>query len=1084
MNATTTIRNAEGSLATGWQDMPDPEIMDHPELVGSWGLALGVDLDSCDPAAIRDGDGIARFAVELCDRIGMRRFGPATVVRFGADPGFAATRSSSSSRRRSSPGISPRRVTPRSSTSSAASPTPRTRWWRSAASGSADESPVPRSHSAGERAHAPIASVPAHRPGRIDPGLTETASGPSAHGIVGRSAERARIDAFLAASRTGVHALLLRGEAGIGKTALWGYALRRAREQDTRVLVARSSEDGLRVTLGGLTELFEDVEVDVASLEVSDALARGKGVLAGLRSLAAATPVIVAIDDLQWLDAESVRALRYAIRRLDADPLGIVATIRTGTIDDPLETLRVLPPGRSTSITVRPLDLDETRSLLRPFVAGIPRPVLRRIHEVSGGNPLYASELARVLPADRWPDPADIHPSTSIEAAIASRTEMLSPQVRQVLELVAALGRPTVAELQDGLDGLDLGVVLAQARQADLLVVVGDRVMFTHPLIASAVYERIDPLAKRSLHARLAHAASDPDVRARHLARASDTPDESVAVELEEAAVRASERDDLQLAAEFAARATRATPAHAVDSRVRRAALEIEARNGAGESARALELAQRLLLEVPRGPLRARALVAWSYVSDVDRATSEARLLEALEDAGDDDILRGDVLERLVRSGDSATPVAFERLEEAVALADRTGNRPLAVRARARLAHALMMAGTPRPDILAEAIALDDAAGGRTFPSPRTFQAKHLTWQGDLRGARLVLDSMDLGLVEEGHEPRRMQVLLDRALVECMAGAFDAANGMVSLGLEGAIDAEDTWAVTLFESMGVVAGVWQGTARDATDAARRIAARRGASGESQIVGRAHWSLGLSALSRGAAREAYLELRSALEALELAGIRHPGVEPALPDAVEAAAAEDRPAARELLERLDERVEPLDSAWLRALATRARAVVRLGEGRPDGSIEALRDAVGVLDGSGHAPDAARTLLVLGRTLVRAGHRTAAADAFDDAFGRFEGMGAVPWASACRRELERVAPGRAAGELTATEARLAELVAEGASNKEIAATMYVSVATVEAHLTRIYRKLDMRSRTDLTRWVQQRDRDGSRGRLGEAR
>jgi DNA-binding NarL/FixJ family response regulator len=221
------------------------------------------------------------------------------------------------------------------------------------------------------------------------------------------------------------------------------------------------------------------------------------------------------------------------------------------------------------------------------------------------------------------------------------------------------------------------------------------------------------------------------------------------------------------------------------------------------------------------------------------------------------------------------------------------------------------------------------------------------------------------------------------------------------------------------------------------------------------------------------RVASQELRAAIEALEVAGIRHPGVEPALPDAVEAAAVEDLAGGRALLERLEARVEALDSTWLRAVAARARGSVLLGAGRSDGAIESLREAVEALEGSGHAPDAARTLLVLGRTHVRAGQRTAAADAFADALGRFESMGAVLWARGCEQELERVAPGRSVGELTPTEERLAGLVAEGATNKEIASAMYLSVATVEAHLTRIYRKLHLRSRSDLTRWVQQRDR-----------
>lgn len=887
--------------------------------------------------------------------------------------------------------------------------------------------------------------------------------------LVGRSAERARLDAFGAAARHQVQALLLWGEPGIGKTALWGYAVHRARADGLHVLVARPAEDDLRLTLGALGDLFADTPLDIDALAGADALARGRAVVSAIRALTATAPVLIAIDDLQWLDPESAQVLRSALRRMDSDPVGLVATIRADAPHDPLETIRLLPPGRSTSITVGPLGLEDTRSLLRPFVAGIPRPVLRRVHELSGGNPLYAIELARSLPTGRWPEPDDIHPPRTIGAAIATRVDDLPVEVQRCLAVTAALGRATLRDVREALPEVRLADVLAVARAADLLVVEGDRVRFTHPLVASAAYDRIEPLQRHELHARLATLAHDEDARARHLALAGGEPDEAVAADLERAARRATDRGDHQLAAGFASHALQATPDTDTTARLRRALLEIESRHGAGEVSRALALAEELLADTPRGPDRARVLVAWSYMEDEE--TVEDRLVEALDDAGDDDALRGEVLERLVRSGPPATHEAIARLEEAVAIAARAGDGPLLVRSRARLGHAYAFAGTPRPDIMAQAVEAYEALGERLFPIPATFLAKHRMWQGDLAGARAILDSREADSGTDGHELHRLQSLLDRSLLACVSGDLAEAASVSQAGLEAATDAEDTWSTFLFESVGSMVAVWMGDALRATETLRRLVGGRTPRSSAQVAGRCHWLLGLLALSQGAARQALTECRTALEVLEDAGIRHPGAEPVLPDAVEAAAGADEPVARELLERLEARVAPLGSPWLEALTIRARAVVRLHGGGAEDMAGALRDAVVSLDATGHRPDAARTRFVLGRVLLRAGQRTAAAEALADALARFEAMGAQSWAAQCRAELERVAPGRATGVLTPTEERLARLVADGASNKEIASAMFLSVATVEAHLTRIYRKLDMRSRSELTRWVADR-------------
>lgn len=890
------------------------------------------------------------------------------------------------------------------------------------------------------------------------------------YALVGRSAERARLDAFGAACGQRTEAILLRGDPGIGKTALWGYAVHAARQEGRHVLVARPSEDDLRRALGSLGELLVETGLDVDAIPEADAPARGRAVVDAIRALAASAPVLIAIDDLQWLDAESAQVLRYVLRRLDADPVGIVATIRADAPGDPLETIRVLPPGRSSSLTLGPLGLDETRSLLRPFVLGIPRPVLRRVHELSGGNPLYAIELARSLPADRWPEPADIHPPPSIGAAITTRIEALPMDVQRCLAVAAALGSVSLRALREATPDIELQAALSVARREGLLVVDGERVRFGHPLVASAAYERIEPLDRHALHERLASMARDEDERARHLARAGGGPDAEVAAELERAARRAAARGDDRLAAEFAAHALRATPDADGQARLRRALLEIEARNGAGEAARALALVDDLLAGTPRGPDRARVLVARSYIGDED--TSEAQLLEALEDAGDDDALRGEVLERLVRSGPPATPDAIARLEEAVAIAHRTGDGPLGVRSQARLAHAWAFAGAPRPDIMAMAMEAYDALGARFFPNPAAFLAKHRMWQGDLEGARAILDAADGGLGADGNELHRLQVLLDRASLACLSGDLSAAASMSRAGVEAAVDADDRWAASLFESIGAMAGIWLGEAEAAKASLRRILGEGAHRSSAQIAGRCHWLLGALSLVQGDPRRALTECSTALDVLEAAGIRHPGAEPALVDAVEAAAAaDDAIVARELLGRLEARVAPLGSSWLEALAVRARTVVDLGGGAAEDAIGPLRGAIASLDSTGHRPDAARTTLVLGRVQLRAGQRTAAADTLADALARFEAMGAPLWATACRRDLERVAPGRATGVLTATEERLAGLVAEGATNKEIAIAMYLSVATVEAHLTRIYRKLDLRSRSELTRWMADR-------------
>ena len=228
-------------------------------------------------------------------------------------------------------------------------------------------------------------------------------------------------------------------------------------------------------------------------------------------------------------------------------------------------------------------------------------------------------------------------------------------------------------------------------------------------------------------------------------------------------------------------------------------------------------------------------------------------------------------------------------------------------------------------------------------------------------------------------------------------------------------------------------------------------------------------LGLLALSEGAIDVAAAHLGLAVEILDAMGIEEPGAFPVLPDAIEALARSgDGQRAEALHARLAQQVVASNGAWASAGLQRSRGVLVLAAGEPDAALGPLESAEDAFSELGFRLDAARAHLLRGQALLRGGHRTAAAAVLAEARDRFELMGASLWEQRAREELERASPGRTEGELTSTERRVAALVAEGMQNKEIANTLFLSVATVEAHLTRIYRKLGIRSRGELTRLV----------------
>ena len=320
-----------------------------------------------------------------------------------------------------------------------------------------------------------------------------------------------------------------------------------------------------------------------------------------------------------------------------------------------------------------------------------------------------------------------------------------------------------------------------------------------------------------------------------------------------------------------------------------------------------------------------------------------------------------------------------------------------------------------------------------------------------------------------GNEWWREQALYELALSCCAAGEFTSAETYGRQGLEAVRDAEDTWGERLLLFPLALIYAWRGEVDRSRAAAERHRSESEPKGERLGVARALQILGLIALSEGDPAAAAGDLTGAADLSDELGYGHPGAIPVLPDAIEAlATAGDAEQAAELLRRLEWQADAVDSAWARAAAGRARGAVLLAGGDPAQAAEVLEHAAAEFDRLGFRPDAARATFLRGRALLRGGRRTLAADVLSDARSRFESMGARLWEARVIEELERASPGRASGELTPAEARVASLVARGLKNREIAAELFMAVATVEAHLTRIYRKLDIRSRSELARLV----------------
>ena len=479
--------------------------------------------------------------------------------------------------------------------------------------------------------------------------------------VFGRQSELDELEGFLdAVADEGSRLILLSGQAGIGKTTLWNAAIESANEHGYRVVTARPTEVETGLAFAALGDLLGPL-LDTPMPDLPDpqrealdaALLRGStaspphplgvslAALNVLRIVAANEPVVVAIDDVPWLDEASARVLDFAIRRLDGDRVGFLMARRTATVDEPLPTwLSTVPPDRLIRVDVGPLSRDETDALLRARLGlSLSRAVLARLHAISGGTPFYALELGRALQRrGDWSTPEALEVPRSLDGLISARLDALDPAAAETTLFAAALAHATVPVLEAATSTERTRAGLASAEAAGVLEVAGDDVRFAHPLLAAATYGRAATDRRQQVHERLAEVATEPEERARHLARTAVGPNESIARALEDGAAAAVQRGAPEVAAELAEEAARLTPTDGVDARRRRLMSAAEHLAASGDVARGAEILAGISDELPDGPLRAHVLTRRAHLAlilaQIDLA--EALLLEAIPITGDD----------------------------------------------------------------------------------------------------------------------------------------------------------------------------------------------------------------------------------------------------------------------------------------------------------------------------------------------------------------------------------------------------------------------------------------------------------------
>jgi DNA-binding CsgD family transcriptional regulator len=904
--------------------------------------------------------------------------------------------------------------------------------------------------------------------------------------VIGRDEELAAIKAFLDGIGEGPTALVLSGEPGIGKTILWEAGVEAARARFERVLSCGGAEAEASLSFAGLSDLLGNVLEETGpllapprrrALEIALLLAEpdelapdphgiGLAVLDVLRALAEQGSVLVALDDAQWIDPASASVLQIALRRLREEPIGLLVTLRKAPgLAEPFELERSFPEGRLERVSVGPLSLGVVHSLLRERLdLELTRPELARVQEATAGNPFFALELGREFVRTR-PAPGQVlQVPDSLRDLIGGRLARLPGETLDVLLLTAALARPTVELVADA-HGDREGVLEAlEAATGEGVVELDDsRIRFSHPLLASICYERAPPRKRRAIHRALADVVMDLEEQTRHLALAADGPDAGIASTLDGAAEQSAARGATTAAGELyelAAELTPDDPALARSRRLRSANFHFLS----GDRERSVAILDQLLTEVPSGLERADTLFALASTFRGDPQARIALCEEALSEASGDEARSARILAVRAWNHLLAADVgsALRDARAALELAERDGDPALIAAVIGRVVQAESWAADVTPGLLERGVEIEDRLGLVLDyrASPRVYLPRLLMRRGEIERPRALIEELERNAAARGDEGTRAIALWYLSTLEWFAGRWQRALSHAHAGQELAA-----------QIMLVNASGWIGRVRALVETDLGLVDEARASVEESLAASRADSndvfsymtlgvLGRLELALGNLEAAGDYLRDLPGQLLARGVNDP-TQPVWADAIETLIALGEVGqARAYLDPYERHAQQLESPWALAAAARSRGLLAAAEGEPAVAFEAFERALTELVEHPYPLERGRTLHSLGTVRRQAQQKKAAREALDQALAIFEELGARLWTEKVRSELRRIS-GRtpASEELTETERRVAELAAQGRTNKQIAAELYMGVSTVEAHLSHVYRKLDVR-------------------------
>ena len=901
--------------------------------------------------------------------------------------------------------------------------------------------------------------------------------------LVGRRHECEELDGLVASARAGEGRLLvLRGEAGVGKTALLQYLI--AAVPDLQVARAAGVESEMELAFAGLHRLCGPMLDRLARLPapqrealrivfglsegtVPDRFLVGLGVLSLLAAVAEERPLLCVVDDAQWLDQASARTLAFVARRLFAEPVGLVFAVRAAN-----DELRGLP-----ELVVHGLPDREASELLSSVIAGPLDPRIReRLISESHGNPLALLELPRALsPAELGGGlvlPKALPVPARIEQSFQRRFETLPADTQLLLLLAAAepAGDPAILLRAAG----PIGLSIAAARHAETagLLEIGAAVRFRHPLVRSAIYRSASLADRRRVHAALAEATDpevNPDRRAWHRAEAVSGPDESVAADLESSARRAQARHGLGAAAAFLERAVGLTPDPG--PRAQRALMAAQAKHMAG----APDAAMRLLAIVEAGPLdelgqargemlRAQIAFASSRGSDAPPLLLQAaKRLETL----DHKLARETYLDALFAGQFAGSLAPNHGVREIAQAALDAPPPPDPPRPSDLLLTGLATRSTK--GYVAAAPTLKLALGA--FRSEGVSADEELRWlwlacrgavdlwdheMWDALATRHVLLARDAGALSVLH-----LALSQRIAASSFAGEVAAATALID-----EVQAISEVIGSHVPPYGVaVAAAWRGHEGEESEVIDAIGHEALNQGEALGLAVAEWAWAVIYNGLGRYDKALTAAEQASVHPEWLGISNWALAELILAAVRSG---NHQRAATALERLAEMTRASGSDWALGIEARSRAL--LGEG--EAAEKLYLEAIERLGRSGVRVELGRAHLQYGEWLRGERRRLEARGQLRTAHEMLTAMGVEAFAERAERELratgERARKRRVEtrDDLTAQELQVARLAREGLSNPEIGGRLFISPRTVEYHLHKVFTKLGIRSRSQLDR------------------